>query len=45
MIKKCYRQIKINCDNVLFINTIRNNFVSVSNVREVRLIHGWCKKN
>lgn len=43
--QKGYRQIEVNCDNALLIDTIRNGFAPVSNIREVRLIHEWCKKD
>ncbi|MFQ6659700.1 hypothetical protein Gotur_028494 [Gossypium turneri] len=42
---KGYKQVEINCDNVMLINTICNEFASISNVAEVRLIHEWCNKD
>ncbi|KAA3467341.1 endonuclease/exonuclease/phosphatase family protein [Gossypium australe] len=40
-----YKQVEINCDNAVLIDTICNGFASISNIAEVRLIHEWCKKD
>ncbi|KAK5845809.1 hypothetical protein PVK06_002038 [Gossypium arboreum] len=42
---KGYKQVQINYNNALLIDTIRNGFASISNIREVRLIHEWCHKD
>ncbi|MBA0847816.1 hypothetical protein Goshw_023937 [Gossypium schwendimanii] len=42
---KGYKQVEINCDNVMLIDTICNGFASISNIAEVQLIHEWCNKN
>ncbi|MFQ6622279.1 hypothetical protein Gotur_002322 [Gossypium turneri] len=42
---KGYKQVQINYDNALLIDTIHNGFASISNIREVRLIHEWCHKD
>ncbi|MBA0758181.1 hypothetical protein Gotri_021202 [Gossypium trilobum] len=42
---KGYKQVEINCGNVMLIDTICNGFASISNIAEVRLIHKWCNKN
>ncbi|MBA0724270.1 hypothetical protein Golax_020972 [Gossypium laxum] len=42
---KGYKQVEINCDNVMLIDTIYNEFASISNIAEVRLIHEWCNKD
>ncbi|MBA0676774.1 hypothetical protein Goari_018232, partial [Gossypium aridum] len=42
---KGYKQVQINYDNALLIDTIRNGFASISNIREVQLIHEWCHKD
>ncbi|KAK5786085.1 hypothetical protein PVK06_040712 [Gossypium arboreum] len=41
---KGYKQVEINCDNVLLIDTICNGFASISNIEEVWSIHEWCNK-
>ncbi|MFQ6646348.1 hypothetical protein Gotur_019041 [Gossypium turneri] len=38
---KGYKQVEINCDNVVLIDTICNGFASIRNIAEVRL----CNKN
>ncbi|MBA0664903.1 hypothetical protein Goklo_004846, partial [Gossypium klotzschianum] len=42
---KGYKQVEINCDNVMLIDTICNGFASIRNIAEVWLIHEWCNKN
>ncbi|MBA0787448.1 hypothetical protein Gotri_028194 [Gossypium trilobum] len=42
---KGYKQVEINCDNVMLTNTICNGFTSISNIAKVRLIHEWCNKD
>ncbi|KAK5795335.1 hypothetical protein PVK06_036597 [Gossypium arboreum] len=42
---KGYKQVEINCDNVMLIDTICNGFASISNIAEVWLIHEWCNKD
>ncbi|MBA0666822.1 hypothetical protein Goklo_003187 [Gossypium klotzschianum] len=42
---KGYKQVKINCDNVMLTDTICDGFASISNIAEVRLIHEWCNKD
>lgn len=40
-----YKQVDVNYDNALLIDTICNRFASISNVSEVRLIQEWCHKD
>ncbi|KAH1039050.1 hypothetical protein J1N35_040793, partial [Gossypium stocksii] len=40
-----FRQVDVERDNALLIDTIRNNFVANSIIVEVRLIHEWCNKD
>lgn len=35
-----YKQVEVNCDNVLLIDIICNGFATDSNIREVRIIQG-----
>ncbi|MBA0872397.1 hypothetical protein Goshw_012804 [Gossypium schwendimanii] len=42
---KGYKQVEINCDNVMLTDTICNRFASISNIAEVRLIHEWRNKD
>ncbi|KAH1046355.1 hypothetical protein J1N35_037139 [Gossypium stocksii] len=42
---KGFKQVEINCDNAMLIDTIRNGFTSISNIVEVRLIHEWYNKD
>lgn len=39
-----FRQIELECDDVMLIEFIWNGWVSVSNVNEIRSIHWWCLK-
>lgn len=40
-----YKQIEVNCDNAMLIDTIWNGFVTLSNIPKVRAIHEWCTKD
>ncbi|MBA0572159.1 hypothetical protein Golob_002518 [Gossypium lobatum] len=40
-----FRQVEMESDNALLIDTIRNDFVENSNIVEVRLIHEWCNRD
>ncbi|KAH1073440.1 hypothetical protein J1N35_025768 [Gossypium stocksii] len=40
-----YKQVEINCDNGMLIDTICNGFAPISNIAEVRLIHEWYSKD
>ncbi|MBA0871973.1 hypothetical protein Goshw_003720, partial [Gossypium schwendimanii] len=40
-----FRQVEVESDNALLIDTIRNDFVENSNIVEVRLIHEWCNRD
>lgn len=40
-----YKQVEVNCENVLLVGTICNGFAPISDNNEVRQIHEWGKKN
>lgn len=40
-----FRQTKIECDNTMPIDGLRNDLVAESSIGEVRLIHEWRKKD
>ncbi|KAH1073528.1 hypothetical protein J1N35_025856 [Gossypium stocksii] len=40
-----HKQVELNCDNGMLIDTICNGFAPISNVAEVRLIHEWYNKD
>ncbi|KAH1081882.1 hypothetical protein J1N35_021643 [Gossypium stocksii] len=40
-----HKQVELNCDNRILINTICNGFAPISNVAEGRLIHEWYNKD
>ncbi|MBA0870296.1 hypothetical protein Goshw_010551, partial [Gossypium schwendimanii] len=42
---KGFKQVEINYDNAMLIDTICNGFASISNIAEVRIIHEWCNKD
>ncbi|MBA0696659.1 hypothetical protein Goari_003192, partial [Gossypium aridum] len=42
---KGFKQVEINYDNAMLIDTICNRFASISNIAEVRIIHEWCNKD
>ncbi|MFQ6619525.1 hypothetical protein Gotur_000795 [Gossypium turneri] len=42
---KGYKQVEINCDNAMLIDTIHNGFASISNIVEVWLIQEMCNKD
>ncbi|MBA0708698.1 hypothetical protein Golax_023794 [Gossypium laxum] len=40
-----FRQVEVESNNALLIDTIRNNFAANSNTIEVRLIHEWYNRD
>ncbi|MBA0570929.1 hypothetical protein Golob_004529, partial [Gossypium lobatum] len=42
---KGFKQVEINYDNAMLIDTICNGFASISNIAEVQIIHEWCNKD
>ncbi|MBA0742224.1 hypothetical protein Gogos_015302, partial [Gossypium gossypioides] len=42
--KRGFRQVEVESDNALLIDTIRNDFAENNNTVEIRLIHEWCNR-
>ncbi|MBA0645232.1 hypothetical protein Goklo_013354, partial [Gossypium klotzschianum] len=40
-----FRQVEVESDNALLIDSIRNGFAANSNTVEVQLIHEWCNRD
>lgn len=40
-----FRNIELESDNAMLIETIRNGLATISNIAEVRQIHDWCSKH
>lgn len=40
-----FKKIEVEYDNALLIELIQNGWTSMSNVDEIRGIHGWCLKS
>lgn len=39
-----YKQVEVNCDNALLVDTFYNGFAAISRLNEIQQIHVWCSK-
>ncbi|MBA0633570.1 hypothetical protein Godav_029630 [Gossypium davidsonii] len=42
---KGFKQVEVDCDNAMLIDTIQNGFALINNIEEVQLIHELCTKD